>query len=330
MIQKSIFPADEGRGRKAAMLGCIISKRSMQNLRLICAAVLATAAGLFSAPGARAQEIIATVNGAPITNWDVSEREKLLRVEHKPSTYDDAFNSMVDDQLKLGETNKFKITASDGEIGQQIALEANQMNMAPAAFMGAMQQAGISTQHIKDHFSADFEFGLLVQAYNKGIDASEGAVRAELAKDGGKSAAGVDYRLHQVIFTLHGTNVFAETQERIKAAEQLRLRFTSCADGLPLARDMDNVAVKDEIIRNSLQISDQFKDLLEKTPIGHLTPPERTSDGIEMIAVCGKGVSSDDSAVRKAISDRLLSAEMRADAERRLAELRSYAVIVKR
>ncbi len=92
---------------------------------------------------------------------------------------------------------------------------------------------------------------------------------------------------------------------------------------------MDDVAVKDEIIRNSLQISDQLKAILDKTPVGHLTPPERTSDGVEMIAVCSKGISNDDTAVRKAISERLLSAEMRADAARRLAELRSYAVIVK-
>jgi peptidyl-prolyl cis-trans isomerase SurA len=283
----------------------------------------------FYVPHARAQAIIATVNGAPITSWDVTEREKLLRAMHKPASYEDALNSMIDDQLKLGETDKFKIKATDSEIGQQIALEANLMNMAPAALMGAIQHAGVSTQHIKDHFSADFEFNLMVQAYNKGVDASETAIRAEMAKDGGKSAAGVDYRLHQVIFTLHGGNIFAATQEKIKAANALRERFTNCSEGLPLARNMDDVAVKDEIIRNSLQISDQLKDILNKTPVGHLTPPERTSDGIEMIAVCSKGVSSDDTAVRKAISERLLSAEMRADAARRLAELRSYAVIVK-
>ncbi len=313
------------------MLNCIGSNRRVLKFSWNWAMAWLIAAGAyFAAPHARAQEIIATVNGAPITNWDVTEREKLLRVMHKPAAYDDAFNSMVDDQLKLGETQKFKITVSDSEIGQQIALEANEMNISPAAFVGAMQHAGISEQHIKDHFSADFEFNLLVQAYNKGVDASESAVREELAKDGGKAAAGVDYKLHQIIFTLHGNNVFAETQGRFKAAEQLRDRFTTCADGLPLARAMDDVAVKDEIVRNSLQIGDQLKALLDKTPIGHLTPPERTSDGVEMLAVCSKGVSNDDSAVRKAISDRLLSAEMRADAARRLAELRSYAVIVKR
>lgn len=312
------------------MLGCFSLNGHRPNVLLAAAAWLLVAGTfLFTPPHARAQEIIATVNGAPITSWDVAERQKLLRVMHKPATYDDALNSMIDDTLKIGETSKFKISVSDSEIGQQIAVEANQLGTSAPALLGAMQRAGISAQHIKDHFSADFEFNLLVQAYNKGVDASEGAIRAELAKDGGKSAAGIDYTLRQVIFTLHGSNVFAETQARIKAAEQLRTRFTNCTDGVSLARSMDDVAVKDEMVRNSLQISDALKQLLDKTPTGHLTPPERTAEGVEMIAVCRKGVSTDDTAVRKAISERLLGAEMRADADRRLAELRSYAVIVK-
>ena len=57
------------------------------------------------------------------------------------------------------------------------------------------------------------------------------------------------------------------------------------------------------------------RQLLDKTPTGHLTPPERTAEGIEMIAVCSKGISTDDTAVRKAISERLLGAQMRADAD---------------
>jgi len=313
------------------MLGCIRSNRFRMNASLIAASVWMLVAGLFcvAAPPVQAQEIIATANGSPITSWDVAERQKLLRVMHKPASYDDALNSMIDDTLKLGETDKFKISVADAEIGQQIALEANEMGTSAAALLGAMQRAGVSEQHIKDHFSADFKFNLLVQAYNKGVDASETAIRAELTKDGGKSAAGIDYTLRQVIFTLHGGNMFAEMQNRMKAAEQLRTRFTSCAEGVPVARAMDDVAVKDQIVRNSLQIGDALKQLLDKTPTGHLTPPERTSEGVEMIAVCSKGVSSDDTAVRKAISDRLLGAQIRADAQRRLAELRSYAVIVK-
>ncbi|HLH10893.1 MAG TPA: hypothetical protein VKV77_03315, partial [Methylovirgula sp.] len=59
-----------------------------------------------------------------------------------------------------------------------------------------------------------------------------------------------------------------------------------------------------------------------------LTAPQRTVDGIEMIAVCSKGTSSDDTALRDQISQKLLSAQIEADAARKLKEVRSYAVIV--
>jgi len=44
--------------------------------------------------------------------------------------------------------------------------------------------------------------------------------------------------------------------------------------------------------------------------------------------VCAKGAAKDDSAVRTAISQKLLAAHIEADAERRLKELRARAVVV--
>jgi peptidyl-prolyl cis-trans isomerase SurA len=290
--------------------------------------LLVVGSAFLPASQARAQAIIATVNGDPITDIDVEQRMKLLRVLHQPATREAAMDSLIDDQLELDETGKFKLKASNAEIGQQISKVAGDMNMAPEALMAAMQSAGISEAHIKDHFAADYQFNVLVQAYNKGVEASETEVRAELAKDGGKAAAGIDYKVRQVIFTVLDSTDLALASAKLKAAEQLRTRFTDCDSGLALARDMEDVAVREQITRNSLQLSEGLKQLLDKTPVGHLTPPERTSAGFEMIAVCSKGVSDDDTVLRDAISKRLLAAEFEADAVRRLKEIRSYAVIV--
>jgi peptidyl-prolyl cis-trans isomerase SurA len=289
------------------------------------------AVGCVFLPGsqARAQVIIATVNGDPITDIDVNERMKLLRILRQPATHDAALESMIDDQLKLDETAEFKVKASDSEIAQQIGKDAAKLKMAPQALLEELQSSGILESNFKEYFAAEYQFLLLVEAYNKGIDASETEVRAELAKDGGKAAAGTDYQLRQIIFAVFGSTATAtDVEEKMKAAEQLRTRFTDCASGIPLAQGMDDVAIKEPLTRNSLQLSDSVKDLLDKTPVGHLTPPERTADGIEMIAVCAKGVSDDDTALRNAISQRLLEAEMEADAAKRLKEMRARAVVV--
>lgn len=291
--------------------------------------LVATGCAFLPSSQARAQVIIATVNGDPITDIDVEARMKLLRVLRQPATHDAALESMIDDQLKLDETAEFKIKASDSEIGQQIGKDAAELKIAPQALLEELQSSGILDSNLKEYFAAEYQFLLLVQAYNKGVEASETQVRAELAKDGGKAAAGTDYKIRQIIFAVFSsTATAADIEGKMKAAQQLRTRFTDCDSGIPLAQGMDDVAVKEPLTRNSLQLSDTVKDLLDKTPVGHLTPPERTADGIEMIAVCGKGVSDDDSALRDAISQRLLQAEIEADAAKRLKEMRSEAIVV--
>lgn len=302
---------------------------SAHNASIFCIAILATLMFL-PASHARAQAIIATVNDEPITDMDLEQRMKLLHVLQQPATRDAAMNSLIDDQVMLEETGKFKISASNAEIVQEISIVAGKLKMAPEALMGAMQSAGISESHIKDHFAAAYQFNLLVRAYMKGVDPSETQIRAELAREGGKSAAGIDYKVHQVIFAVFQSDSPALTEEKMKAAEQLRARFTDCDSGLAMARNTEDVAVKEEIIRNSLQLSEGLKQLLDKTPVGHLTPPQRTASGIEMIAVCSKNLSDDDTALRNAISEKLLAGEIEADAARRLKELRSYAVVVVR
>ncbi len=314
------------------MIRCNPSRRQSFSARfsmiLSLGFLVAAASALLPVSQARAQAIIATVNGDPITDIDLQQRMKLLRVLHQPATHDAALESMIDDQLKLDETGKFKIKASNSEIGKQISKVAGELKMAPDALFAAIQSAGISEFHFKDHFAADYQFNVLVQAYNKGVEASESQVRAELAKDGGKAAEGIDYKVRQVIFTILDSTNLAATEAKMKAAEQLRTRFTDCDSGLDLARSMEDVAVKELITRNSLQLSEGLKQLLDKTPVGHLTPPQRTTDGVEMIAVCGKDASDDDTALRNAISQKLLAAEIDADAAKRLKELRSYAVVV--
>lgn len=288
--------------------------------------------GVAAAPSrAWAQEIIATVNGQPITDLDLSQREKLMRVLRQPTTRDAAMQSLIDDALENQETSQFGVKPSDAEIGQEMMRTARKLKIAPEVFFGELQRSGASDGHIKDHFSAELSFFSLMQAFHKGVEASENQIDAELAKEGGKSAL-TQYRLRQVIFVIP-TNIAKDQSAlkgRVAAAEQLRARFSDCDSGLPLARSMDNVAVREEIIRDSLQLGEQMKQLFDKTPTGHLTPPSRSAEGIEMIAVCGKSAATDDSSIRAEISQQILAGEIDIAAQKRLQELRSNAVIVKK
>jgi peptidyl-prolyl cis-trans isomerase SurA len=277
-----------------------------------------------------AQVFVASVNGDPITDFDLSAQEKLLRVLHQPSDRNAALESLIMDRLKLHEASKYGVDLKDGDINQEIGLVAQQMKIAPQALAAELEHAGIPSDNIKSHFKAELGFNLVVQAMNKGVEASESEVRAELAKEGGKSAAGMEYTVRQVIFTLPYKLTPAILNARAHDAEQLRQRFTDCDSGAKLALAESDVTVRDPITRTSKELNEQLREVLDKTPIGHLTAPSRSSAGLEMIALCNKKAANDDTAVRTAISQKILAAHIAEDAKRRAKELRERAVIVRR
>ncbi|MEJ0095342.1 MAG: SurA N-terminal domain-containing protein [Methylocella sp.] len=291
--------------------------------------VAATVALIFGGGQGHAQAIVASINGDPITDIDIDQRMKLLRVLRKPATRDAAIESLFTDHLENRETWKFGVVPRDEDITQQIIKTADEMKIQPQALVAAIQGAGVTSDHFKAHFRAEFAFDLLVQALNKGVEASEEQVRAEIAKQGGKAAAGTEYTVRQVIFTLPSAATPAAMMERGREAEQLRGKFTSCDTGLPLARAINDVTVREPLTRTSLEINEGLRQLLDKTPVGHLTAPQRSSSGLEMIALCNKGPAKDDTAARTVISQKLLASHIAEDRQRRLKELRDRAVVVK-
>jgi peptidyl-prolyl cis-trans isomerase SurA len=306
-----------------------LRQRRLSVLRTLMLAVFA--AGLAAMPhgAAQAQAIALVVNGDPVTTLDVEQRMKLLRVLRRPATREAAIESMITDRLKYRESTHYGITINDNEIGEAVNIDAGKLKITAQQLLGEIQGAGIQKDHFLGYFKAELGFYVLVKALNKGVEASEIAVRAELAKEGGKNGI-TQYTVRQIVFTLDPGDSPAVVATRAKEAEGLRGRFSSCGEGIAYAKTLPGVAVREEFSRTSTSLPGPLKELLDKTPIGHVTPPSRTASGIELIAVCARGAPKDDTDLRKAISDRLIQAHLESDMAARLKELRSRAVIEKR
>jgi peptidyl-prolyl cis-trans isomerase SurA len=277
-----------------------------------------------------AQVIIATVNNDPITNIDLEQRIKLQKVLRKPATSEAALDSLIDDRVKSGETKKYNIKLTDSEINHEIARVAGELKIDPNSMVAELEHAGVSADHFKAHFQTDYAFNLLVQALNKGVEASETEVRAELEKQGGKSASGIEYSVRQIILPTAVNAPPATVEARAHAAELIHTKFTDCATGVPMLQAMDDVVVRNPLSRSAIQLGEGLKQVLDKTPVGHVTMPQRTASGFEMLALCSRGASKDDTAAREAISQKILAAHYAAEEARLLKELRSHAVIQKK
>jgi peptidyl-prolyl cis-trans isomerase SurA len=211
-------------------------------IALACAAPAATS--LFAMPVAQAQQLVLTVNGDPITSYDVEQRVKLLRILKRPAGRPEAIEDLITDRLKLREMSKYQITASEQDILTQGARDAAKAKLSPQALGQALQSARIDEQQWKDHFRAEYIWNVYVAALNKTVEVSEADVRAELAKRG-KNTAITEYVLRQVVLVVPGGAGANVLEGRAREAQGLRTRGRGEGAGDALERIRQRQAAGD-------------------------------------------------------------------------------------
>ena len=133
--------------------------------------------------------------------------------------------------------------------------------------------------------------------------------------------------LTPILFVMARGAAEGAAEVRKRDAELLRLRFQDCKSGIPFARALRDVVVREPIRRNSADLSPQLRDVLDKIEVGRLTPPEVTSGGVEVFALCEKKETTADTPARRALREEIYSEKFKAHADRYLKELRKGAMI---
>ena len=147
-----------------------------------------------------------------------------------------------------------------------------------------------------------------------------GPIRAE----GGE--VGYDYTLRPILFVVPRGDT-ARQESRRKDAEALRSRFTTCDSGLLFARSLRDVAIREPIIKNSSDLVPALRQILDKTEVGHLTPPETTTQGVELFALCEKKETKSETPEKRQAREKIFSEQFDAKAKNYLRELRRQAMI---
>jgi peptidyl-prolyl cis-trans isomerase SurA len=143
----------------------------------------------------------------------------------------------------------------------------------------------------------------------------------EAAKESSESNV---YTLYPI--TLVAPNGAQESARR-QEAENLRSRFTSCEDGLKLARVLRGVVVREPIKRGSADLAPQLREVLDKMEVGRLTSPEVTPQGIQMFALCDRKNNDSDTPAKRAIRNELFAKRFEAESKKYLEEVRRQSMI---
>lgn len=103
--------------------------------------------------------------------------------------------------------------------------------------------------------------------------------------------------------------------------------MTSCEEANSYFKSMRNAAIREIVVKTSADLPQSLRDILDKTPIGHLTAPEVTKQGIEMVALCGRKATTVDTPKKREIREKMYAQKYEAKSKSYLQEVRKAAMI---
>jgi peptidyl-prolyl cis-trans isomerase SurA len=296
--------------------------------RVAAAAALAALLVCAGALPARAQ-IVAIVNGEPITATDIAQRTRLIQIStQKTPSRQEVLDELIDDHLKVQLSKRYIAEVPKREIDNAFATIARRAGMSTQQFSVSLVKSGISVEALKSRIHADYVWGQIVRGKFQGsLQVGEKDVYAALQSKNKQDVAGTEYTLRPIVFLVpHGATSSA-IEGRKRDAEALRSRFQGCRAGVRLAMATPDVAVREMIRRQSADLGGPQREVLDKTEVGHLTPPEVTQQGVEMIAVCNKQATTTDTPVRREVRDEMFNERYQRLSKKFLKELRAQALI---
>jgi len=298
--------------------------------RIFAAAAFAATAVLGVGTAARCQEeVVVLVDGEPITSLDVQQRLKFMQLStHKTPTRQEAIDSLIDQLLELREAARYEIKPSDADVGNAFNNVASHMGVDAQKLSQILASQGASAETLKLQLKAQIAWTNLVRGrYKASLEIPDTDIEAELKLHGQMTEVGYEYTLRPIIMVVPRGAPDAAFQARKHDADLLRGRFSNCNDGIAFAQGLPEVAVRDVVYKSSADLPQELRGILDNTEVGHLTPPEQTTEGIQMFAVCSKKESTTDTPEARKLRDEIFQKKFGAKAKRYLADLRRQAMI---
>ncbi len=240
-----------------------------------------------------AQSVAVMVNGDPITNFDIEQRTKLnFLTTRKQAERQDVINELIDEKLKIKEGKKFGVEPTASDVDQAFASMSGRMRMSPEQLTKTLENQGIRTDTLKSRIKADMVWTSLVRGrYKESLQVGEKEVAAAVQASGGddkQEGEAFEYKMQPIVLIVPRGSAPAVIEEKQKEAETLRSRVQTCAEANTLFRSMPNATIRDTVVKTSADIPPVLRDVLDKTQIGHLTAPEVTRQGVEMVVLCSR------------------------------------------
>ncbi len=301
--------------------------------KLFAGCSLALAFAGATSPPAIAQQVACMVNGEPITNFDIEQRSKLLLLStHKAPERQQVLDELIDEKVKIKEGKKFSIEPSASDVEQSYSAMAGRMRITSDQLTKSLESQGVRPDTLKTRVRADMVWTNLVRGrYKESLQVGEKDVE-EKAREQGEQQQQADtqsfeYKMRPIVLVVPKGSPQEVMDARKKEAEALRARIQTCDEASAFFKAMQNAAILEAVTKTSADMPQSLRDVLNSTPVGHLTPPEQTKQGIEMAVLCARDPTKVDTPIKKQIREKIFAQKYEAKSKAYLADIRRAAMI---
>lgn len=278
----------------------------------------------------QAQSVAVMVNGEPITNYDIEQRTKLnFLTTRKAMPRQEVIEELINEKVKIKEARKFGVDPSASDIEQAYAGMGSRMRISSDQLTKSLESQGIRPDTLKARLKADMVWTSLVRGrFKESLQVGEKDVASAAQQSGEPSQTDAfEYKLRPIVLIVPRGSAQSTIDMRRKEAETLRERVQTCEQANSYFKSMQNAAIRDAITKTSADIPGPLRELLDKTPIGHLTPPEITKQGVEMVALCERKPTKIDTPKKREIREKMYAQKYEAKSKAYLADIRKAAMI---
>lgn len=285
-----------------------------------------------SASQLQAQSVVVMVNGEPITNYDIEQRSKLNTLSHKAATRQQVLEELIDEKVKIKEAKKFGVDPTSADIDAAFSQMSSRMHLTADQLSKMLEAQNIRPETLKARLKADMVWGSLVRGrFKESLQVGEkdvaAAVQVNTEEKDKPQTESFEYQMRPVVLIVPRGAPAAAMETRRKEAEALRARVQTCEDANALFRSMQNATIRDTVVKTSADLPAPLREVLDKTPIGHLTAPETTKQGIEMVALCGRKPTTIDTPKKREVREKMFLEKYEKKQKAYLDEVRKAAMI---
>ena len=226
----------------------------------------------------------------------VQRLQREVRGRYKPKLHKKVVDELINEKLMIQEAKKLNIDVTKERVNDHLTRMANRNNgksknkTSLKAFFAQLSRRGVQEGTMRNRIRASIAWQQVIRRkFRHDVNIGARDIDKELGfnpQDGTDQK--VQINLKKVQLQLSEPNNQKLIAKHLTNADKIRHRFTSCNNLNRLLAPYQNATVIHVGLKTIDQLSPPHNIILSDAKAGQMTPPNFTSNGIEMYAVCDK------------------------------------------